>query len=470
MIPPTAQPDTGAQPGEPTRSRRLSILEGAVASAHGACIGGALLTAFALQLGASEIHIGLIAGTATLAHLGLVAGARTSLALRSRKRIVVPAAFASRALWALLAALPLLPVPDDIRIWMFLGILLVAQALLQASISPWNDWIADLVPDDIRGRYFGQRNALCGAVGMLSTLAVGRSFDVLKLRAPDGSFAAYAPFFLTAAALALVSAWVTIRMWDPPLTADRIPTRGWLMRPFRHAPFRTLMRFHVLWSCACSIAGPFFGAHMIRNLGMSMSGIAWYGVLAGSVGLLAHPLWGRIADRYGNRPVLVCNLAAVSFLPLFWFFAAPGHLAPIWIDALLTGLCWPGLNLALFNLVLGTAPAEERQGFLATQGVLAGAVHFAAAAAGGLLAQAWSGFRLPVGPVTLVNYHLLFGLSALARLALLPLAAGLHEPRAMPVRALVSGIVEARYRLADMILAGMEQTVAVIRRRDRDPD
>jgi hypothetical protein len=466
----SVQPEPGSRPGEPARSRRLSILEGAVASAHGACIGGALLTAFALRLGASEVHIGLIAGTATLAHLGLVAGARGSLSLRSRKRIVVPAAFASRALWALLVALPLLPVPPAARIWIFLGILLTAQTLLQASISPWNDWIADLVPDEMRGRYFGLRNALCGAAGMLSTLAVGRGFDALKLRAPAGSLAAFTPFFLAAAALALVSAWVTLRMWDPPLSENRALARGWLLRPFRHEPFRTLMRFHVLWSCACSVSGPFYGAHMIRNLHMSMSGIAWYGVLAGSVGLLAHPLWGRIADRYGNRPVLVCNLAVVAFLPLFWFFAAPDRLAAIWIDALFTGLCWPGLNLALFNLVLGTAPAEERQGFLATQGVLVGAVHFAAATVGGFLAQAWAGFHFQAGPIPLVNYHLLFGFSVLARLALIPLAAGLHEPRAVPVRALVSGIVEARYRLADMILAGMEQTVAVIRRRDRDPD
>jgi MFS family permease len=441
-----------------------------VASAHGACIGGAILTAFALGLGASNFHIGLIAGSATLAHLGLIAGARGSLRLRSRKRIVVPAAFASRAIWALLAAVPFLPVRPDTRIWGFLGILLVAQTLYQASVSPWNDWIADLVPESIRGRYFGQRNALCGAVGMLSALAAGRSFDWLKSRASSGEeMRVFIPFFLAAALLAFVSAGVTLRLWDPPLAADRRPpTRGWLLRPLHHAPFRTLIRFHMLWACACSIAGPFFGAHMLRNLHMPMSAIAWYGVLAGSVGLLTHPLWGRIVDRFGNRPVLVCNLIAVVFLPLFWFFATPSCWMPIWIDALLTGLCWPGLNLALFNLVLGTAPAEERQGFLATQGVLIGIAHFAAATAGGLLAQAWVGFTWPVGPVTLVNYHLLFGLSALARLALLPLAIGLHEPRAVPVRALISGMVEARYRLGDMILAGMENTVAIIRRRNRD--
>lgn len=459
-------------PGEPERSRRLAILEGGVASAHGALVNGSILTALALGLGASDFHIGLIAGFSTIAHIGLLIGASGSMRIRSRKGIVVPAALTSRFLWVFLAAVPFLPVAPAIRIRLFLGVVLTSQVLFQMAVSPWSDWIADLVPEPIRGRYFGRRNALCGAVGMLSALAVGRSFDWLKSRAPEGAeLRVFVPYFCAAALLACISAVLTRRQWDPPMRSiDRISIRDRFFLPLYHASFRTLIRFHVLWAIACSIAGPFFGAHMLRNLHMPMSGIAWYGILAGSVGLISQPLWGRIADRYGNRPVLTFNLVAVVTLPLLWLFATPDFLTPIWIDALLTGLCWPGFNLALFNLVLGTAPAENRQSFLATQGVLVGFAHFASAAAGGLLAQAWTGFSMHIGPLFLLNFHLLFVLSAVARLSLLPLAMGLHEPKASPIRVLISGVVEARYRLGDIILSGMEQTVAILRRRDRDKD
>lgn len=467
MIPtPPASP--APPPGEPARSRWLSIFEGVAASAHGACIGGSLLTAFALALGASDLHIGLIAGLSTAAYAGLLAGAQVSLRIGSRRRVVLPAALAGRCLWMALAGLVFLPLAPNVRIGLFLGVVFAANALTQAAVSPWNDWIAVLVPEERRGRYFGVRNAFCGAAGMLAALAAGKSFDFLRARHPEG-FGPFLPFFLGAGLLALAAAALTARMWDPP-SAPRPLGRDSLLRPFRHPPFRALMRFHGLWACACAVAGPFFGAHMLRNLHMPMSLIAWYGVVAGTVGLLSHPLWGRITDRYGNRPVLVFNIAAVVSLPLIWLWITPDRIVLLWVDALLTGLCWPGLNLALFNLVLGTAPAEERQSFLAAQGVLVGAAHFAAALAGGGLAEALSGFSVRMGNVQLVNFHVLFVLSSVSRLALLPLAIGLHEPRARPVRALVSGLFDARYRLADMVMAGAEQLVAIVRRRDPDGD
>jgi len=49
-------------PGEPDRSLRISVVEGNIESCSIAITNGALLTGFALMLGANAFHLGLMSG------------------------------------------------------------------------------------------------------------------------------------------------------------------------------------------------------------------------------------------------------------------------------------------------------------------------------------------------------------------------------------------------------------------------
>lgn len=445
----------------------MSILEGCVSTMHGALIGGGLITAYAYGLGATDFHIGLIGGLTTLANAGLLLGARASVRLGARKPVVIRAGLASRLSWAMLAVIPFLPMPPLARVWLFLGVIGLAHLLLQMASSPWISWMTDLVPEAERGRYFGMRNTICGAVGMVCAFTVGRTFDHLRATASWAQgLGAFVPFFSLAAVFAVGSTALYARQWEPPMRGETMLRPDRMLRvPLRHPAFRALLRFQIFWAVACGIGGPFFGAHMIKNLRMTMSQFALYGILSGLAALASQPLWGRIADRFGNRPVLAFNIFMVFLSPFIWLFATSSFLLPVWIDGLFSGLFWPGLNLALFNLVIGTAPEENRQSYLATNGVISGLGHFGAAALGGWLALRMDGLALRLGSQVFVNFHVLFVLSALIRLALLPSAMRLHEPRAQPVRALISGLADARSRWGAMIFAGIEQGISFVRRR-----
>jgi MFS family permease len=443
----------------------VSILEGCVSTMHGALIGGGLITAYAYGLGATDFHIGLIGGLTTLANAGLLLGAGASVRLGARKPVVFRAGLASRLSWSLLAVIPFLPLPPIARVWMFLGVLGFAHLLQQVAGSPWMSWMADLVPEAERGRYFSVRNSVCGAVGMVCALTVGRAFDHLRATATWAQgLGAFVPFFSLAAVFAVGSAALYTRQWEPPMRGETARRPHHMLRmAFRHPAFRPLLRFQILWAVACGIGGPFFGAHMIKNLQMTMSQIALYGILAGLAALAAQPVWGRLADRFGNRPVLAFNIFMVFLSPFIWLFATPTFHLPVWIDGLFSGLFWPGVNLTLFNLVISTAPEENRQSYLATNGVISGLGHFAAAALGGRIALYLGDLAFPLGAQVFVNFHVLFVLSALIRIALLPSALRLHEPRAQPLRAMISGLVDARSRWGAMIFAGIEQGISFVR-------
>ncbi len=441
-------------PGEPARSLRVSIVEGSFAAVHISVSSSSLVTAYALMLGANDFHLGLLSALGAAGTLGSLAGAWAAGLIGDRRKLVVAAAVGGRSLWAFLCALPFLHVLPGWRLPAFFLTVLASNLLTNAANNGWLSWMTDLVPLEMRGRYFGRRNTILGTASMAVAYAAGKAFDWFKARdmQPHG----FAVIFGFAVVCAVVSGAILTRQWDPAVRHHRpLPLRRLVSTPFADRGFRPLLTFTILWAVATAVASPFFSAHMIKNLDMPFSVIAVYSIIAGAMNLLTQPLWGRVIDRLGNKPVLVFNMLGILFLPLFWLFATPSFLLPIWLDSFLTGIFWPGFGLAIFNLILLMAPEKNRTAYLAMQNMSAGLAIFAASMAGGIAAKSLSGLRLSVFGLNLVNFHLLFALTAVLRLSLLPLALRLREERAQSVGAMLNVMGDkASQRFNEYLQAG----------------
>jgi MFS family permease len=451
-------------PGEPGRSRRISVVEGAFATVHATITAGSLVTAYALRAGANDFHLGLMAALTAISGAGSVLGAHWVGRLGRRKILSVLASLGGRVLWGVLCFLPFLAMPPAIRIAAFLAVVFLGNALLNGGATAWLSWMTDLVPAEGRGRFFGRRNALLGVVGMGAAWSAGKVYDhmVALGRADEG----LALIFGAAVASSVIAGVILARQWEPPLAGERPrPLIETFRRPLADRDFRRLLGFLVAWAAVTGVSGPFFGAHMIRNLRMPFSVIAIYAIVAGIVSLLTQPLWGRIIDRVGNRPVMVFNLAGLCLLPAIWLFATPQWWLPIWIDAAITGIFWPGMALASFNLLLATVPEEGRAACLGAHSLGVGLGAFVAGLVGGWIAETLAGFHARVFGLNLVNFHLLFLLSAVARIILLPFALRLREERAQSVAALI-GIMgdKATQDVGQWMRAGATAVVRIGRR------
>jgi len=456
-------------PGEPSRSLRLSIWEGCSSAVFGALTGEALVIAFLLGLGAEDFHIGLYSALGTLATVGGVLGARATGVLGRWKPLVIGPSLASRLCPALAALLPWLPISAPSRLWAFLALMFASSLLVNFAANPWISWMAALVPADRRGRYFALRNSCVNAVNMVATYVVGWLATEVRTRRGSGP-EAIAPFFAASALFALLTTLMYGRQWEPrgrieaALPLHRMWTVAW-----RAPAFRRLMMFSAAWAFVCGIAAPFFAPHMQRHLDMPLRAIALYSILAGLTGIVAQPLWGRVSDRVGHRPTLVLTGALVTGLPLLWLFATRERLWPIWLDAALTGLVWPGFNLAHFNLALSVSPDQHRTVCLAVRGLVTGIVQASAALLGGALAHALGEVRWTLGSLQWINHHLLFAISAVGRLMLLPVAARLQEEGAWPVTVLARVALTRASRLfADGLEAGWSLLRPRSRRRGRN--
>jgi MFS family permease len=450
-------------PLEPDRSLKISVIEGSFATVHIAITIGALVTGYALMLGANDFQIGLLAALNALSTTGSVISAQLLGRLGSRKKLTVLAATTGRVLWGLLCILPFVKLLPGARLAAFLAIVFLGNTLINIGNNAWLSWMTDLVPLERRGRYFGMRSTVLGAVTMLTNYGAGHLFDQMKRAGLEAG--GFCLIFGSAAACALIAGIILNRQWEPPLKGEhRLPIADIFSLPFRNDSFRKLLVFYIFWSLSTSVAGPFFGVHMIKNLKMPYSVIALYSIVAGILNLTTQPLWGKIIDRVGNRPVLLFNLAGIFLLPLFWLFATETFYLPIWIDAFLTGLFWPGFNLAGFNLVLNTAPEENRTSYLGMYTMTTGLAVFLGSLIGGWLANFWHGFKLEFLGLSIVNFQLLFILSSLMRITALPLAVRLKEERSESVGTFLGLVGD---KISQRLAGGWETGMVIIKKISR---
>jgi len=137
-------------------SFHASYAEGAAAELFGACAGGAVLTAWALHLGASPFTIGLLGALPLAAQVLQLPGAWLTQSF-GPKPVAITAIGASRLLWLPMVALPFTDVSAEMALRIFVGVVALAALFGVIGNNAWVVWMGDLVPSAIRGRFFSRR-------------------------------------------------------------------------------------------------------------------------------------------------------------------------------------------------------------------------------------------------------------------------------------------------------------------------
>ena len=165
--------------GQTRRALRLFWLDGLLISASVSLV-SSYLTLYALEFGATSSQIGLMSTVVNAASmLALLPGARLAERWMDPKRMVlVFSRGAGQAVWAMLGMLPffLSGLPA------VYGILLLRATrafVVSASNSPWTALAAQIVPQEMRGKYFAARNIAKQGAALLVIPAAGWLIDSL---------------------------------------------------------------------------------------------------------------------------------------------------------------------------------------------------------------------------------------------------------------------------------------------------
>ena len=405
-------------PSEVRRALRISMLEGAVSTVNisitGAIGGSVFLTGFAMLLGASSFHLGLLGALPFLGQLTGFLGAYLEERVGNRRAMVLYGALAGRLVWALLLALPFLSFLGGARLAIFFVGLALSYALIGVAGNAWLSWMSDLVPPRERGSYFGTRNTVAAIAAMAATYLAGLALDALSAQGNEPL--GYALIFGVAVLAAFGAAALIARQAEPPLQPRaHVSVREMLGAPLRDRPFRSFIIANVGWTFVLGIATPFFFAYGLSVLGLSFEVLGLQTVATSAVSLIFAPLVGRLQDKMGYRKVLVACVAGTVLLPWGWVFSTPTNIWPLWLTAIFSGVFWPGLNQGIANVMMERAPADHRGASIAAFGAVTGLGTLVAGLVGGLLATAFAGAEFTLGPIMIAGLGFLFVLSSLGR-------------------------------------------------------
>lgn len=404
-------------PSVVTRGLRLSVIEGALATVYVAITTGVFLTGFALLLGANTLLLGVIGALPFVGQLFQFVGAYLEERLGTRRQLVVWSALVTRGLWIPLLLLPFLPWSSSTRLAAFLLLLMASYAFGGIMANAWLSWMSDLVPVRQRGRYFGFRNTVAGAVSMVTTYGAGWIVDFYRGRGQESI--AYAIVFGVSVACAIASALVLRYQPEPPhKPRKRVRITELLAAPLRNGRFRSYALAATGWALATGIAGPFFNAYGLQTLHISFSTLALTAIVTSAVSLLTQPYIGRLQDRLGDKRVLVASLFGVVVLPFGWIFSTPTNIIPLWLTSLGAGIFWPGITQGMINVLMDRSPSEGRGAYLAAYAAITGVGTFVAGLLGGALASSIGSATFSLGLVVLDHFTMLFILSALLRLTM----------------------------------------------------
>lgn len=404
----------GLPPSVVQHGLRLSIIEGALSNIHITLTAGVFVTGLALMLGAGDLALGVISALPFAGQLFQFVGAYLEDRLGRRRELVLATAISGRVLWALIAILPFLTFLGFIRLPIFLLVLACSQALLGIAANGWMSWMGDLVPAAQRGRFFGIRNTITSFTAMISAWLAGLALD--HYHAQGNPAIGYALVYGVGVLCALAGGAVLRRQPEPPIQPhQRLSVIELFRIPLANRRFRILIMGACGWSLATGIAAPFFNAYGLQTLQLSFAALALMGVITSATTLVTQPLIGHLQDRYGDKHVLIASIIGVVWLPWNWVIATPTFLAPVWINAVLSGIFWPGIIQGLVNLQIDRAPTEGRGAYVAAYGALTGVATLVASVLGGMLATRMGGLILQIGPVTINHYAILFILSSLGR-------------------------------------------------------
>jgi MFS family permease len=315
------------------------------------------VTAFAIFLGASSVQIGWLTALPQL-----IGGGFQLIAvwfgqwIRRHRLIVVSAAVQSAALGVI--AMLAIPAFQSSSLTIMLFALVVFHVCANLIMPHWRAWMGQLVPDQIRGRFFSRRSRIAMLTSFLTFLLGGLLLTFFE------SLAMTWLGFLLLFVIALLGRAASTRLLSKMHDAHTQPTLGErhsLSQSFKHLyllwgdeDFRRFSFFMAGIQCVVAMSAPFFAVYMLRDLGFNYLQFTMSTGSSILIQFILLPFWGKVCDRKGNRYVMAIGASIIPLIPVLWLFS--DNLYYIICIQMLGGAAWSGFTLASANYLYDQKP------------------------------------------------------------------------------------------------------------------
>lgn len=420
---------------------KASTLDGVFAAVFESATTGVLLSNFLLQLGASSVEIGIFSAIPMVVNLLQPLGAYIADRTTSRHWYNLFVFGVSRLLWLVFAVAIVWGSqhadPHQLLQWTLVTVV-AASVLVAFANSNWFSWMAAVVPQRLRGRYFGFRNSAVSLITLLGVPLMGLGVSTWD----GGPIRGYGIVLLVGVLAGMISlgcqcfmADVNPQVYKKDAQSDRLTEKkakqltDFVPSVLKDSNFLMFILYFSLWTFAVNLSAPFFNIYLLKELRLDVSLVTIYSSLSSGANLLLLIFWGKLADRLGNRPLLIAVGVVVALTPLLWLGTGNYPFALwVWLPLLhlLGGTTLGAIDLCTKNIQMEIASIEQPSTYFAIAAAVSGLAGALGTTAGGFVAE------LPG-----MSLGALFALSAAVRLiGLLPLVL-VREPRSQSLGSIV---------------------------------
>ncbi|BAY94842.1 MULTISPECIES: MFS transporter [unclassified Tolypothrix] len=394
-------------------SLKASTLDAVFATVFGVATGGILLSNFLLELGASPVVFGMLSSIPMLVNLVQPLGAYLSERSSSRFYYSLRTHGIARLLWLILGigiiSSGWLGLTASQLVGLTLLVVLFSSLLGGLGSASWLSWLAMIVPRRLRGRYFGIRNSAASLTNLfcvpLAGLAVSHWYG--------GTLQGYGVILFVGILFGIISLGCQYFQIDmnPAVQNTSLvkyqqvsesTTNIEEISPLHPTPnnevasiwsntnFLRFLLYFGFWMLAVNISAPFFNFYMLDRLHLDVSCVTLYGSLQAGANMLLIILWGKLADKIGNRRILIVIGIFVALTPVLWMgVSANSWNIWLWLPLLhiFTGGTCAAIDLCNNNMQLGIVPLKNQSIYFAIASAVAGVSGALGATIGGFIAQ-----------------------------------------------------------------------------------
>ncbi|MFW6214038.1 MAG: MFS transporter [Spirochaetota bacterium] len=418
------------------RSMTVSVASGAAGTLWMiACAPQAIFNVFVRNnLGATSAQLGLLVGILSFASILQLPSILIYKKLPRRKPFWIVTSVIHRLNGPVLAAVAYsvaLGGSKERGIAIVFAAMIASWVITNLSSSGWWNWMADLVPIEVRARFFGRRSAVAQIVNIIAFFLTAVFLDTAV---GDDRFFVYAIVFMVAGIGGVVDILLHVLIPEPresaPPGADpaalrheidsvagvnsaaALPARSgrglaWFFEPVRD---RNFLRFSVTTGIvlfSINVSAPFFAPYVTSPDAVGAPN-TWLGimfVISQTTWVAVASGWGTIMDRFGRKPVVMIGLLfTVSWIG--YLVVSPTNYVVVlpmiaMIGGVLAPAFWDGIN----QLMLSLTRSENRLTYIAWYWTIIGVVSAGGSIVGGLLDDFFSDRSLALGPVTLNGFQ-----------------------------------------------------------------
>jgi len=368
------------------------------------------LVPFALIFGATIFQISLMQGLAQIgAGLAQLLGAPLILKFRKRKLLTIWCCRFHAFSWLLIFFITFWTKSPWSILLFYVGGLFIANI----GGPGWVSWMNDIVPQQLRGEYWGIRNKIIGIAqfvfvvigGVVLHIAEGANHEIL----------AYGILFTIAFAVRFANFIPLSKQYEPPMSVPAF-TNEFKFRIFltklATTNFGRFALFSILMTFAVNLLGPIQPIYLLQALKCNYLQFTILTMIPIITTFIAMTYWGRLGDLYGNYRILFVTGMAIPLLAINWTIFT--NFSVLMLMQACGGFVFAGFNLATANFIFDAVRRENISKIMAYFNTLNTLCAFLGALTGGWLVDVMA--RYDLSAWRLNKFTFVFAISALLRI------------------------------------------------------